>query len=112
MQEKAVLFFVGSQCTPEQEEKFNKWYNETHIPMLLKARGMVGATRYKLAPIIEGEYPTYLAIYEFEDRQAFEEFWSGSVLVAAREEMKETWGDKPFDIKWRVVYEPIKTWHK
>ena len=112
MRDKPVVFLVGTQCAPELEEKFNKWYDETHIPMLLKSKLLDEVTRYKLAPDTEGEYPTYLAIYEFKDRQAFETWQSSPEMAAAREERQQTWVEKDFEVKWRVVYEPLKTWHR
>jgi len=112
MQDKPVVFVVGSQCAPELEEKFNNWYNETHIPLLLKSKWIAGVTRYRLSPVVEGEHPKYLSILEFKDRQAFEAWDSSTETRAARDEMKETWGDEGFEIKWRAVYEPIKTWYR
>jgi len=112
MHGKPVIFLLATGCAPELEEKFNNWYDATHIPMLLKSKWLQGVTRYKLAPVTQGEYPEYLAIYEFDDRQAFEAWFSGPERHAAREEMQDTWADKAFEIKWRVVYEPLKTWHK
>jgi hypothetical protein len=111
MQNKSVILMIGAECPPELDEKFNKWYNEKHIPIELKAEGILGITRYKLSSVKvdQQEYPAYLAIYEFENINALHEFWSGPVLAAAREEMKETWADRMFDLKWRVVYEPIWT---
>ncbi|MFC1993182.1 DUF4286 family protein [Chloroflexota bacterium] len=111
MRGKSVVFMVATRCRPDQEEKFNKWYNAVHAPMVLKSRGAIGVTRYKLASVKadEGEYPAYLAIYEFEDTKAWQEFWTGPVLTEAREEMKGTWGDDGFDVEWRVVYEPLWT---
>ena len=130
MQNEPVLFLVGTQCAPEIEEEFNQWYNETHIPMLLKSDLLKGVTRYKrapitlefkeidgaaryeVAPLVEGEDPAYLAIYEFKDRQAFEAFASGPENIAAAEDRKQMWGGKGFETKWRLIYEPIESWHK
>ena len=112
MQDKPVIFVVGTQCAPELDEKFNNWYNGTHIPMLLESEHLDGVTRYKLAPVTEGEHPTYLAIYEFKDRQAFEAWYSSRELAAAGEERAETWAEKDFEVHGMAVYEPLKTWHK
>ena len=112
MQLKPVIYLVQTQCTPDLDEKFNNWYNGTHIPMLLKSEHVSGATRYKLAPTVDGECPTYLALYEFKDRQAFEAWDSSPETAAARNERKETWGERGFELKWNAVYEPLNTWHK
>ena len=48
MQDKTVMFMVGNQCPPDLEEKFNKQFDEVHIPMVLKAERILRATRCKL----------------------------------------------------------------
>ena len=107
-----VKLVVGTQCRPDDDEKFNNWYNETHIPMLLESEHVVGATRYKITPGTEGEYPAYLALYNYKNVQAFEKWYSGPEIMAARKEKKETWVDDDFEGKWIAVYEPLKTWRK
>ena len=64
-----VLFVVKASITPEQEEAFNRWYNEEHCPQLLQFRGAVSARRYKA---IMGEHDyQYMAVYEFESDATF-----------------------------------------
>ncbi len=106
-----IINMVATQCQPEDEEKFNKWYDEVHIPKLLKFKGIVEVTRYKLINTSE-EYPKYLAIYRFENQSAFQSFQTSPELAAAREEMRETWKGEGFKIIWRVQYEPMKTWKR
>ncbi|MFC1937134.1 hypothetical protein ACFLWY_01080 [Chloroflexota bacterium] len=36
-----------ARVAPEAEEKFNRWYNEMHIPMLMECKTLRKATRYK-----------------------------------------------------------------
>ena len=102
---------VAVECQPEDEAKFNRWYNEVHIPMLLKFAGILGVTRYKLASGTEGQ-AKYLAIYEFRDKASFDEYQNSPELAAARQEMSHTWGAKGFGTKWRAQYKPIKTWRR
>ena len=49
MADKPVINIVGTRCQPDDDAKFNKWYNEVHIPMLLKCKELKGVTRYKIA---------------------------------------------------------------
>ena len=111
MEAKPIIHIVAIQCKPEFKEKFNAWYNEVHIPMLLKSKGLIEVTRYKV--ITEtGEYPEYLTIYDFESQKALEAYETGPDLAAARDESKETWKEKGYEVKWRVQYEAIKTWKR
>jgi heme-degrading monooxygenase HmoA len=102
----AVIHIVGTRCQAEVEERFNKWYDEAHIPMLLKFKGLKKATRFKILKPRE-DYPEYVAIYEFESRQAFEDYEKSPELSAAMAEMKETWKDGGWEMVWRVQYEQI-----
>lgn len=111
MESSPVINVVATQCQPEVEGKFNKWYDEVHIPILFKFKGMKKVTRYKIVKETE-EYPSYLAIYEFESRKAYEEYAKSPELAAGRAEMEETWKEGGFEIKWRVQYEAMKIWEK
>lgn len=111
MEDKSVIHIVGTRCKPEQEEKFNRWYEEVHIPMLFKYPGMTEVRRWKL--ITESnEYPQYLAVYEFANRQAYEDFESSPERQAALEETNSTWKEGKFEVQWRVQYESLKKWKK
>ncbi len=111
METGRVINIVASECQPDQEAKFNKWYNEIHIPMLLKLTGLLGVTRYKLAGDSKGQ-TKYLAVYEFKDQSSLDAFEQSAELSAARDEMAQTWKGGGFEIKWRAPYEVIKTWRK
>lgn len=106
-----VINVVGTRCHPDDEARFNKWYDEVHIPMLLKFKGMKKVTRFKAA-YEPKEYPKYLTIYEFDSKKDFEAFQNSPELAAARAEMTETWKARPFEMTWRVQFEALKTWKK
>ncbi|MBI2832508.1 MAG: EthD family reductase [Chloroflexi bacterium] len=108
-----VILINATSCTPEVEEKWNKWYNETHIPMILKFKGVKKATRYKIVgDNPEGKYPTYLAIYEFDSQKDVQDYEASPEHAAAHKDFVESWKDKGHQRKWRVYYEVIKTWEK
>ena len=58
---------------PQDEEDFNKWYREEHLPMMSKAPGFRRSLQYKLGPKTpqtkDEDPPTYLTIYETENGQ-------------------------------------------
>jgi hypothetical protein len=60
---KHILLFVRIDVEPECEEEFNRWYNEEHIPTLLKVPGVLWAKR----AINTGKGPKYIAVYEHEN---------------------------------------------
>ena len=111
MGDKPIINIVATQCRPEDEEKFNKWYDEVHVPMLLKFRGLREVIRCKIINETEG-LTNYLALYQFESQKAFAEYESSPELAAATAERKETWGEEGFSRKWRAQYEIVKTWER
>jgi heme-degrading monooxygenase HmoA len=124
MKDKRVVNVVGVECSTEVEEKFDKWHEEVHIPLLLKFPGLLAVTRYRMTEsrsgaVVEADYPKYLAIYEFKNEEAFKEYNNSKAYLEARAEMLDTWGGDPhvgkpggFSVKWRVQYEVLKTWSK
>jgi uncharacterized protein (TIGR02118 family) len=109
MAKARILNIVATECPPEDDTKFNKWYNEVHIPMLIKYKGIKRVTRYKTTEE-KGARPKYLAIYEFDNIKELQGMTSSPELKAALEEMQETQKNCKFEIKGATIYEPIKTW--
>jgi antibiotic biosynthesis monooxygenase (ABM) superfamily enzyme len=104
-----VVNIVATECPAEDEDRFNEWYNEVHIPMLLSYKGLTRIGRYRL--IGEGdEHARYLAIYEFDSQESLDNYHTSPELAAAMEEMQESWKDDVVKIKWMAAYETIKTW--
>ena len=111
MEEKPIIHIVAIQCEPGIDKKFNKWYDEIHVPMIFKFKGMKEATRYKIVTDA-GEYTNYLAIYKFESQSSFNAYENSPELAAARAESRETWKEGGRETKWRVQYELLETWEK
>lgn len=71
-------------CCRDQaaEERFNDWYDNTHIPGLGQAKGFIRATRYELYRVLMVEpkqVPTFLTVYEMKSESA------GQAVKAVRE---------------------------
>lgn len=119
MEPNSVIQITGVTCRPDQEEKLNKWMNERHMPDLMKCKKVKRITRCKLitpgksspSPP-EEHYPPYIAIYEFENWQDFEEYNVSSELAEAIKERDRTWGDDRYKRVWRVQYEVSKTFEQ
>jgi uncharacterized protein (TIGR02118 family) len=108
MAEKQVIFIVGTRCQPKDDAKFNKWYNEVHIPMLMKSGYIKRVARYK-AIGKPGDAPGYLAIYQFASMQDFKAHETSPARDAAIKEMGESWGNQ-VELTSRVQYELLKEW--
>jgi len=110
MEKGMIRHIITTQCPPQDEAKFQKWYNEVHIPMLLKFKRLMGATRYKV--ITEPTQPNqYVAVYKFANRQDFEAFGASPELAAALKELQGTWGES-IKITSMAQWELIKDWER
>lgn len=59
---KAILYVETRPASPEEAADYHKWYNEVHIPEILKIDGFVSARRFE--PMEPGG--PFVAIYEIE----------------------------------------------
>ncbi len=105
MADVPMINIVGTVCPPQDEERFNKWYNEVHIPMLCKFKGVKGVTRYKIANHASGG-AQYIAVYNFDSLKDFESFGKSPEFAAAIKEMNESW-PQGISIVSRAQYESI-----
>ena len=75
------LFIVRMDVEPDKEKQLNEWYNNVHIPALLKVPGVLSARRYTA---MEGT-PKYTAIYEFDSPDVrSSEAWKKAVEMTPR----------------------------
>ena len=116
-QKKPIINLVGIECPLETEDKFDTWYNEKHIPDLIKFKGMKSVTQYKFMGTAEEKIygdgsalPKFLTVYEFESQKDFEEYEASAVLAAAREDALQIFKDTGASVIIRAQYESIKTW--
>ena len=61
------LLLVYSDVAPENDEEYNRWYNDEHIPERLSIPGVLSAARYQA---VQGG-PKYLAVYELSSHEAW-----------------------------------------
>ena len=109
MPEPKFIFQVTIDCAPEVEDEFNKWYNEVHMPLVMKGGMLESAARFKVTDATETPVSKYTTMCVFKDRAAFEKWLSSDILAAARANTAEVMGGK--DVTWtsRTFYEPIAT---
>jgi hypothetical protein len=79
-----VLFVVKATIRKDQEDAFNRWYNEEHCPQVLQFRGVVSARRYR-AIMGEDTYQ-YMAVYEVQDEPTFHRLMASDHMKTLRAE--------------------------
>jgi heme-degrading monooxygenase HmoA len=98
-----VILVVGTDCSePGKEEEFSRWYDETHIPEVLRVPGMLGATRFEGLDG-GGDYPRFLVIYQMESEEAVRAFKMHLKRQRAGEAPDFTWGPR-FEVRWWKAY--------
>jgi len=111
MEAKSVIHVVGTECPPGVEEKFDTWYSERQVPHLLEFKKLKRVTRYRnLHP--NRQYPKFLTIYEFDNRQDFEEYHDSPERTSSRDSWLKIQEETGASDKWEVQYEVIKSWQR
>ena len=89
--DKKGLLIVMAKVKPEDEEAFNKWYNEDHLPKAIERfPGVLSGRRYKT---LEGEEEyRYLAMYEFENYDTMHATVHSEVIQRLIQEYDEAFG--------------------
>lgn len=85
-----VLFVVKATIRKDQEDAFNRWYNEEHVPQFLQWKGAVSARRYKA---LEGEDTyQYMAVYELADEATYRRLMASDHMKTLRAEYDAKFG--------------------
>jgi|WetSurMetagenome_2_1015567.scaffolds.fasta_scaffold732974_1 uncharacterized protein (TIGR02118 family) len=108
MANQQVINIIETECQPEDAEKFSQWYNEVHIPMLLKSKGVTGVTRYQIA-VEPGQLPRFMAVYKCASAKDLETFQKSPQTAAAVKDFNDTWGKK-VKLVSRTMCNMIKDW--
>ncbi len=98
-----VLFVVKATIRKDQEEAFNRWYNEEHCPELLQFKGAVSARRYR-AILGEDRYQ-YMAVYEIQDEPTFRRLMDSEHMKRLRAEY-----DAHFPDSERARFAYVQVW--
>jgi hypothetical protein len=59
-------FVVLTNPAAQREAEFNEWYDQKHVPDVLRVPGMVAAQRFRVVADQSNLPQRYLAIYEME----------------------------------------------
>jgi hypothetical protein len=59
---QGILYVESRPVSPEREDEYNRWYNETHLPEVVALPGFVAARRFNP----EDADGPYVAIYEVD----------------------------------------------
>ena len=80
----SYIYVVQMNIPAAQEAEFNRIYDEEHVPMLSKVKGVHKVTRYRLEKTNDPKMQKYLAIYEID---------SPAIVDSKEWETAGAWGD-------------------
>ena len=91
MKNKGV-FIVMANVKPEQEDAFNRWYDEDHMPKALnRFPGVISGRRYKIMD--GGDGYNYMALYEFESEAKMTETMQSDAIQGLIQEFDAAFGE-------------------
>jgi antibiotic biosynthesis monooxygenase (ABM) superfamily enzyme len=89
---KKSVFIVMAKVKPEQEDAFNRWYDEDHMPKALnRFPGVISGRRYKVME--GGDGYNYMALYEFESHEKLTETMNSGALKNLIQEFNAAFGE-------------------
>ena len=90
--ENKALFIVKANVKPEQEDAFNRWYDEDHMPKALnRFPGVISGRRYKIMD--GGDGYNYMALYEFESQEKLTETMKSDAIQGLIQEFDAAFGE-------------------
>ncbi|MDD4859313.1 MAG: DUF4286 family protein [Dehalococcoidales bacterium] len=111
MRKGGVVVLGATDCMPGDDDRYNKWFNEVHIPMLMKFKGLKSVWRGKVLDRSDDQ-PKYVVAYQFESQRDYEDYQKSAERQSALEEMEQSKKNMPFEVKWRLPLEVFKVWEK
>ena len=107
MENVPLINIIASNPRPEDIDKLALWYNDVHVPMLMKY-GVKSAERFKI--LTENpDYPTYLNMYHYANLRGYEERQSPQASTKIAKDVQATWPNG-YGIRWRIGYKEHKKW--
>lgn len=97
--------YVVAFAVPEQDrEEFDSWYEEEHVPLLMKVPGWLRVRRFLVRPGYAGHPWTHLALHEIGNPAALD----APERAAARDTpRRDALAEKSWFNSGRWVYEPL-----
>lgn len=86
-----VLMMIKSTIAAAEEEAFNRWYDNDHIPQVMSYPGTISARRYKT--LLSNDQYQYMALYEFDSEETFAAFQKSDHLAAMSAEYDALFGN-------------------
>jgi heme-degrading monooxygenase HmoA len=111
MPENIIMEIIAAESTPEKEEEFNRWYTDEHVPMLMGAKSLKQASRYRRIGD-DANLSKFITVYEFESKEAVEEFHKSPAFADAIKDYEDRKEAVGFTLRWAASYELIRSYKR
>lgn len=103
-----ILYNVTLTVDAKIETEWRNWMLEVHIPDVLKCKGFIKATQYKLELLLPAasDQPQYVNSFLVESRAALEAYLKGPDSARLREDHQKKFGK--FTLATRAVWSQVK----
>lgn len=94
-----VMYVVRIKISTADEEEWNRWHNEEHIPLVLALPGFLQVRKFRSLSHHQGE-TEYIVLYELRNQAAYEKYVlsdEGSIL---RQHYLDAFGSRTKIERW------------
>lgn len=103
-----TLFVVAFDVPAEDRDDFEGWYEDEHVPLLMKVPGWLRVRRFLVRPGFDGPAWTHLALHEIASPDVLD----APERAAARDTpRRDALASRPWFISGRWVYRPLSIAH-
>lgn len=96
------MYVVRIRISPENEEAWNRWHNEEHIPQVLAQPGFLQVRKFRSLSSHTGEIE-YVVQYELRNQAAYEKYVQSDEGELLRQHSLDAFGTKMKIERWTWV---------
>lgn len=94
-----VMYVVRIRIPVREEEDWNKWHNEEHVPAVLEQPGFVQVRKFKSLSNSNKE-SEYFVLYELQNQAAYDKYVKSAEGERLRQLYLDTYGAKTKITRW------------
>jgi hypothetical protein len=110
MENTRVYDIVSSGPKSGKEAEYQEWYNQ-HVEEAFHFKGITRVLRLGCFQLPKGNFgtcPQYLTMYEFENKEAMDEFFKSPMMNPPDKKVLEK-AETKFEMYWAGGYKALKT---
>jgi Domain of unknown function (DUF4286) len=94
-----IMYVVRIRIPVREEEDWNKWHNEEHVPAVLAQPGFLQVRKFKSISNSSKE-SEYFVLYELQNQAAYDKYVKSAEGEKLRQQYLDTYGAKTTITRW------------